>query len=210
MAYPSYTKPEVNRKARQGIFTAPVFQPQTYNRSNMLRLLFHEGRPGHQQHLARQQELEHLPDYFRFRSHNHAFMEGWAKYAETLAADFGIEESTWEYVARLDASLHELRMILLDIGVNWEGWDLRKAQAAQHELLGSKPKEILRVVGWPGQYVVYQLGLDTFTRVRQQTEEQLGSKFNVRRLHDAMLSNGGMPLTIFERYITDWVSAEAA
>jgi uncharacterized protein (DUF885 family) len=44
--------------------------------------------------------------------------------------------------------------------------------------------------------------------LRRKAEEALGTKFDVRRFHDALLGNGTVPLPVLEPTIDEFIAAE--
>jgi uncharacterized protein (DUF885 family) len=43
---------------------------------------------------------------------------------------------------------------------------------------------------------------------RRRAEEALGSRFDIRAFHDAVLDDGPMPLSILHEQITRWIEAK--
>ncbi len=68
--------------------------------------------------------------------------------------------------------------------------------------------EINRYIGWPGQALAYKIGQLKILELRRKAETELGTKFDLRRFHDAVLGQGSVPLDVLERQITDWIAAE--
>jgi uncharacterized protein (DUF885 family) len=46
--------------------------------------------------------------------------------------------------------------------------------------------------------------------LRDKANARLGSRFDIRRFHNAVLDNGALPLSTLERVIDEWVAAELA
>jgi uncharacterized protein (DUF885 family) len=46
--------------------------------------------------------------------------------------------------------------------------------------------------------------------LRTEAEKKLGTKFDVRKFHDAVLENGAVPLTILEAHMKRWMDTQAA
>jgi uncharacterized protein (DUF885 family) len=51
---------------------------------------------------------------------------------------------------------------------------------------------------WPGQACAYMLGKLTFLAQRSKAQRALGTKYDIRKFHDAMLLPGAMPLELLE------------
>lgn len=54
--------------------------------------------------------------------------------------------------------------------------------------------EIDRHCVWPGQALAYKIGELTIWDLHVQTEQTLGDAFDIREFHDAVLTEGGLPL----------------
>ena len=56
----------------------------------------------------------------------------------------------------------------------------------------------------------YKIGEIKMRELRSRAEKELGAKFDLRRFHDAVLSQGAVPLTVLEDQIDGWIAAEKA
>jgi uncharacterized protein (DUF885 family) len=68
--------------------------------------------------------------------------------------------------------------------------------------------EIDRYIGWPGQALGYKIGQLKILELRAYAETSLGSEFDIRRFHDALLENGSVPLDVLDARMREWVSEE--
>ena len=66
--------------------------------------------------------------------------------------------------------------------------------------------EVDRYISWPGQALAYKLGELQIRRHRREAEEKLGSKFDQRHFHDAILAIGSVPLPVLEQRMTQFIA----
>jgi len=172
---------------------------------NVAALNFHELVPGHHFHLATQRENKRLHPLRRAASFN-AFAEGWAEYAATLAGELGMYAEPEERFGRLMSDAFLTCRLVVDTGMNAFGWSLDRARAYIREN-GFMPEaeiasETLRYsCGIPGQALAYKLG-DTFLMdLRAGMQRRLGSRFDIRDFHDAVLRPGALPLPLVKQNV---------
>ncbi len=204
---PSYSMPSHNGR-HPGRFNLPL--NGCYPGLAVLRLSLHEGRAGHHQQLAWQQELgaRTLPSLLRSCTPALTFVEGYAMYAESLAHDLQIEETPWQVGRRLRTYAHVLRMSRLDLGVNGERWDLATAQVRQREMFADDHSEILRAIAWPGQASAYSIGRRWFKALRAEAEAALGSAFDLRSFHGAVLNDGARSYAVLREDVEAWIRSQ--
>jgi len=63
-------------------------------------------------------------------------------------------------------------------------------------------------ISWPGQALAYKIGELKILELRSKAEASLGTDFDIRTFHDAVLSNGGLPLDILEKQIERFIFEE--
>jgi len=68
-------------------------------------------------------------------------------------------------------------------------------------------RETQRYIAWPAQALAYKIGELQFLAERRRAEQALGSRFDIRAFHDAVLDEGPMPLSILHDEITAWIDA---
>ena len=70
--------------------------------------------------------------------------------------------------------------------------------------------EVERYCVWPGQACSYMLGKLDWLRLRDKARAALGSKFDIRKFHDAGLLPGAMPLPVLDQCIDGYIAAAMA
>jgi len=167
-------------------------------------LTLHEAVPGHHLQVALANEQENLPSYRR-SFYTSAFGEGWGLYSEYLGLEVGFYQDPYSNFGRLTYEMWRACRLVVDTGMHTMGWSRQQAIdfLAQNTALSmhNVTTEVDRYISWPAQALSYKLGELTIKRLRQKAETVLGDKFNVREFHDAVLSNGSVPLPVLEQQI---------
>ena len=65
--------------------------------------------------------------------------------------------------------------------------------------------EIVRYMGYPAQCCSYKVGEVKIWELRRRAEEALGSKFDVREFHKAILTRGFIPLTALDGIVDEFI-----
>jgi uncharacterized protein (DUF885 family) len=141
------------------------------------------------------------------------FTEGWALYAEGLAAEMGLYQNDQVGdLGRLQFELFRAVRVVVDTGIHHERWTREEAvaymAATTGDSLSDSAREVERYAVWPGQACAYTLGELRIRAIRNRAEAELGARFDVRKFHDAVLANGSMPLDVLEREIDRWIAGQ--
>lgn len=165
---------------------------------NVGALTYHELMPGHHLHLSTQNESPTLHPFHRFSFVN-AFNEGWAEYAATLAGEIGMYEEPEERYGRLVMDAFLSCRLVVDTGMNALGWSLEQAREYMRRHSGMAEAEIqsesLRYsCDLPAQALAYKLGDVEILDMRERMRTALGSQFDLRDFHSAVLGMGALPL----------------
>ncbi|MDB2437470.1 DUF885 domain-containing protein [Hellea sp.] len=212
---PNYTtgrywggNPEQHRAGNYVVNTYDLKQRPLYN---LPALTAHEGVPGHHHQIALGQELKNV-SAFRQSLYPNAFGEGWGLYAEKLAGEMGLYKTPYEKFGQLTYEMWRACRLVVDTGMHWKGWTREQAEKCFFENSALAPHniktEVERYISWPGQALAYKIGELKILELRKRAETQLGDKFNIRRFHDAILLEGGMPLGLLETNIDRWIFEE--
>ncbi|MBL8298277.1 MAG: DUF885 domain-containing protein [Rhodanobacteraceae bacterium] len=171
-------------------------------------LTLHEAVPGHHLQGALASEQGEQPPFRRY-SYISAFGEGWALYAEHLGVEMGIYETPYEQFGRLTYEMWRACRLVIDTGIHAKGWTREQALAllrdnsalSEHEIT----TEIDRYISWPGQALSYKLGELRIRELRAKAERELGTRFDLRAFHDAVLSLGSVPLSLLDQRIERYI-----
>jgi len=212
---PNYTtgrywggSPEQGRAGNYVVNTYNLKQRPLYN---LPALTLHEGVPGHHHQIALGQEMTDLPK-FRRNLYPNAFGEGWGLYSERLGEEMGIYKTPYEKFGRLTYEMWRACRLVVDTGMHWKGWTREQAEACFFENSALAPHniktEVERYISWPGQALAYKIGELKIVELRTRAEKALGDKFSIRKFHDAVLLDGGLPLEILEAKIDRWIETQ--
>jgi len=194
--------------ALPGTFFINLFQPEEQTRGSMESLGFHEAFPGHHLQIALAQERSAAHPMTRYIG-NSGFVEGWARYSETLAHEMGLystDRNTLEMLSGLPTGM------VVDPGIHAMGWSRDEAieyalSKQTHWTPEAAATYVDRIVVWPGQMTTYGAGELEFIRLRRQAEAALGDTFDIKEFHDQALGNGSVTLIMLRRQINDWLES---
>lgn len=176
-------------------------------------LTLHEAVPGHHIQIALQQEAAGQP-YFRRQANVTAFTEGWGLYAEYLGEEMGFYRTPYERFGRLSYEMWRACRLVADTGLHWMGWTEEQARACFRDNSALAPHnietELQRYIGWPGQATAYKIGEIRLREIRARAERELGPKFNIRTFHDALLTEGPLPLALLDQRMDRWIAEQKA
>ncbi len=195
--------------SRPGIFYANLRNVEEVPRFGMKTLAYHEAVPGHHFQIAIAQELKGLPIFRRMVPFT-AYAEGWALYAERVAAEAGFHKDPLTDLGRLQAEMFRAVRLVVDTGLHAKRWT--REQAIQYMLdntgMGDDEvtAEIERYLVNPGQALAYKVGMNKILELREKARTTLGDRFDIREFHDEVLKNGSMPLSILERVVDAYIA----
>ncbi|MDO9318305.1 MAG: DUF885 domain-containing protein [Gammaproteobacteria bacterium] len=189
--------------SRPAIFQMPLRENELTLFSKR-SLVYHETVPGHHFQLALIGENSNLPRFMQMRAYGGiaAITEGWALYAERLAAESGWYEGDIEgHLGQLESALFRARRLVVDTGLHTKGWT--RQQAIDY---GIAPSEVERYVVLPGQACSYMIGQLKIVELRERARSALGSVFSIQEFHNIVLRAGVVPLTMLEAIVDEYIA----
>lgn len=155
--------------------------------------LAHEGVPGHMYQFV--YFLSNDPEPIRSLLNFNGYQEGWATYVELMSFDYydGYDNEIYADLERINSELNLLVSARVEIGVNYEGWDLEDTgnYLTENGFNGDAAQDIMDyVIAEPGNYQMYVLGWLEFKELREYAEAELGDRFNECDFHKVLLDAG--------------------
>ena len=194
---------------RPGIFYIAVIDPQARSRSNQLSTLYHETYPGHHLQGAIALELGDKVHPIARYLWNSGYGEGWALYAERLAAELDLYATPLDYMGLYSDQGARAARLVIDSGIHTKDWTRQQAVDYMMANTGWAPvdiqNEINRYIAWPGQATSYMLGMLEIRRLRNLAEDELGETFDLHAFHDRVVGFGSMTLPMLEVSIRAWI-----
>jgi uncharacterized protein (DUF885 family) len=176
----------------------------------MKTVAYHEGIPGHHFQISTALGLKDLP-IIRQQTLYTAYAEGWALYAERFAAEIGMyKDDPFGDLGRLQLELLRAGRLVVDTGMHAKGWSREQAIDYMVSTTGMAPadvtSEVERYMAAPGQACAYKVGELKILELREKAKAALGPKFDIRDFHAVVLENGGVPLTLLEQLVDEWIA----
>jgi uncharacterized protein (DUF885 family) len=177
-------------------------------------LTFHEAIPGHHLQSGLARDIKDQPILLSLIA-TPALSEGWAVYAEDLAAELGAyngeAENTLGY---LQSILFRAARLVVDTGIHHKRWSHTQAVDYLVSVTGlpraAMENEVDRYTIRPGHATTYMIGREKIRNLREGADVELGPDFDLKAFHDTILAHGGRPLDVVERDVQAWVAGVKA
>jgi uncharacterized protein (DUF885 family) len=210
----AYYEPAAMDGSRPGKFFANLRDLNEMPMWGMKTLAYHEGIPGHHFQISTAMGLKNLP-LIRQQTIYSAYAEGWALYAERFAAEIGMyKDDPWGDLGRLQGELFRAVRLVVDTGLHSQGWSRQQAidymVGTTGMAEGGVVSEVERYMGLPGQALAYKVGQLKILELRERAKRELGDRFDLKAFHAVVLENGGVPLTILEQLVDEWIATTKA
>lgn len=197
--------------SRPGIYYVNLVDMNQTQKVQVAGIAAHEAAPGHHFQIARQQELTGIPKFRKFGGYG-AYVEGWGLYSERLANEMGVYKDPYARFGMLSLQVWRAIRLVLDTGIHSRRWTREQAIAYFKANSSVSDKDIEREVdryfNWPGQATSYMVGQLKITELRRRAERELGPRFDIRDFHEAILSQGALPLDVLDEQVNRYIAAQ--
>jgi uncharacterized protein (DUF885 family) len=173
-----------------------------HNHASIFNTSIHEAYPGH--HLQLSTANEH-PSIVRLLVDAPEFVEGWGMYSELMMRQEGFDTAPEHRVMMHTDAIWRACRIILDIKLHRGQIGVDEATDFMVEQTGferaNAAAEVNRYTYTPTYQLSYLLGRVLLFRLREDEKRRLGAKFSLGRFHDAMLSQGSLPISFQRRLL---------
>jgi uncharacterized protein (DUF885 family) len=195
--------------SRPGAYYINLRDTADWPKWSLPTLTYHEASPGHHLQVAISQEAQGLPLIRSSLLWFGAYGEGWALYAEQLADEIGMyADDPHGRLGYLQSMAFRAARCVVDTGLHAKRWSRDRAiaymQGVTGDTLGSVTTEIERYCVWPAQATCYKVGQIAINRMRDAARARMGTRFDLKGFHDALLLEGAMPLEVLEQVVDGW------
>lgn len=193
--------------SQPGIYYINLKSTETWPRYSLPTLCYHEGIPGH----VWQGEYSYRLPLIRSLLAFNAYSEGWALYAEQLAAELGAyDEDPLGRIGYLQSMNFRACRLVVDTGIHAKRWTFEHAlawfQQATGMPLGQLTAELQRYCAMPGQACGYKMGHNEINRLRDKARAALGPGYDLKAYDDVVVETGNVPLTLLERVVDGYIA----
>ncbi len=193
-----------------GWFNLNTYQPEKQVKYDKESLVLHEAVPGHIFQITLAQAQANLPDIRKFYG-NSAYIEGWALYSESLGSQLGLYTDPTHRFGQLASERFRAVRLVVDTGIHELGWTREQALQYFHEHAPEEQMaEIDRYISWPAQALSYKMGQLRISSLREEAQQKLGVKFDVREFNDAVLLEGTLPLEVLTQQMHQFIASASA
>jgi len=154
------------------------------------------------------------PDLAGFRQaiNYAAFAEGWALYSERLAQQLNFYQHPNDNLGRLAFELWHASLLVIDTGIHSQQWT--REMAIEYLTVNSPApvatitKAVEHSIVSPAQATAAFVGMLAIVELRQEAQQTLANKFDLREFHDVLLKNGQLPLNLLRQQVNTYIKAK--
>lgn len=142
-----------------------------------------------------------------------AFTQGWSLYSVDLPSKQHYYTEPGTNLGRLLVTAEAISEALVDTGINAKHWGRHKATQylLEHTPMSESQAAsvVNRVLAAPGAATAALVGATTINRLRNKSEQALGSDFSLKAFNHEVLRYGPLPLPLLEQNINGWLQHQA-
>lgn len=173
--------------------------------------LAHEGFPGHLYQFTNVYNNEDIPEVLKLLDFI-GFTEGYAEYASDRSYYMLGCSDELSQMCILDGMLGYILQSRVDLGVNYEGWELDDVIDYLSTYInddGSTSQAIYEsAISDPGLLLPYTIGHIKMIKLREKAERKLGDSFDAKEFHQLILDTGIVSFEIMQDELDAYITSK--
>ena len=206
---PNEYNPPAEDGSRPAVFFINAYEAEKKSRVEAESTAFHETIPGHHLQGAIALERKDIHPIGRYLG-NAGYQEGWALYSERLADEMQLFSADLDRLGMLSSQALRATRLVVDSGIHTLGWTRQQAidymLAHTAEDRADVVSEVDRYIIYPGQATAYMLGKLEIARAREEAQQTMGQRFDIKQFHDRVLEDGAIPVSFLHGKIKAWAA----
>jgi uncharacterized protein (DUF885 family) len=206
---PNEYNPPAEDGSRPAVFLINAYEAEKRSRVEAESTAFHETIPGHHLQIAIALERKEIHPIGRYLG-NSGYTEGWALYAERLADEMKLFSTDFDRLGMLSSQALRASRLVVDSGIHTLGWTRQQAIDFMLAHTAEDPAEVTsevdRYIIYPGQATAYMLGKLEISKARDEAQQRMGQRFDLRKFHDQVLEDGAVPVSFLHGKISAWAA----
>jgi uncharacterized protein (DUF885 family) len=126
----------------------------------------------------------------------------------------GFQTDPYDNLGRLQAELFRAVRLVVDTGIHARRWTREEAIDYMLTNTGIAESDVIaeieRYIVMPGQATAYKVGMMELLRLRNEAQQALDDKFDIRDFHDVILRDGALPLTAIREQVMKYIAEKQA
>lgn len=196
-------KIDANENTKEAIVLNGEFKPYLFN------TIAHEGYPGHmyQYTYYNNQEPPVIMQLLSFTGYS----EGWATYAENNVWRYiegSEEDKAMAHLMSLQAELSSIVVAITDIGIHYEGWDLKEYNVEMQKYFGSTQTfedQYYINLETPSNYLNYTLSGLLIQDMHDRAKKELKDDFSTKAFNTAVLNEGNCSMDLLNKRVDTFI-----
>jgi uncharacterized protein (DUF885 family) len=206
---PNEYNPPAEDGSRPAVFFINAYEAGKRSRVEAESTAFHETIPGHHLQIAIALERKEIHPVGRYLG-NSGYTEGWALYAERLADEMKLFSTDFDRLGMLSSQALRAARLVVDSGIHTLGWTRQQAIDFMLAHTAEDPTEVAsevdRYIIYPGQATAYMLGKLEISKARDEAQQRMGQRFDLKTFHDRVLEDGAIPVSVLHGKISAWAA----
>ena len=124
----------------------------------------------------------------------------------------GLYDDPLAYTGELGLEIMRAARLVVDTGLHAKGWTREQAITYMTENTGLTEaqvrNQVQRYMAWPAQALGYKIGSLKIQELRERARQAVGDRFSIAAFHDAVISEGSLPLSLLEARIDRWIARQ--